>query len=326
MKALISFGLAILAIGTIASGCGSSKSAQKSDADPAVTTWQRSAITIDGSDKDWTRPLPWSVKSENISYAVTNDNQNLYILMATSSPQEQQKIVQGGMTVWVNTKGDKSYAGAIGVGYPLDAHSDRDKNLMEEAQPQRKNNKPVTLEDKHDYQIYGFDNGQIPTYTYGDTNTQGIVMRMDYSNGGELIYEAAIPLQTLYPNHNPNSSYASKTVAVGFVIEGLLHWHRRSPRRQRWRTNHRRRRWSRIRLIRQRRRSRHLHRHRLPHRRRRRRTQAAIPHHRGLAERPAIRQRRPADERLLISSFLISSLHLWPPSTRLLIVNSNILS
>jgi len=215
--------MAILAIGLIASGCGSSKSAQKADAGNGEDgAWQKTPITVDGSDKDWTRPLPYSVKSENISYAVTNDNQNLYILMATSSPQEQQKIVQGGMTVWVNTKGDKSYAGAVGIGYPLDAHSDRDKNLMEEAQPQRKNNKPVTLEDKHDYQIYGFDNGQIPTYTYGDTNAQNIVMRMDYSNGGELIYEAAIPLQTLYPNHNPNSSYASKTVAVGFVIEGLL--------------------------------------------------------------------------------------------------------
>jgi len=220
MKPLFSISLAILAIGTIATSCGSSKSAQS--AEPAGTAWQRSPITIDGSDKDWTRPLPYSVKSEQLSYAVTNDNQNLYILMATSSPQEQQKIVQGGMTVWVNTKGDKSYAGAVGIGYPLDAHADRDKAVMEDAQPQRKNNKPVTLEDKHDYQIFGFDNGQIPTYTYGDTNTQGIVMRMDYSNGGELIYEAAIPLQVLYPNHNPNSSYASKTVAVGFIIEGLL--------------------------------------------------------------------------------------------------------
>jgi hypothetical protein len=220
MKPLFSISLAILAIGTIATSCGSSKSAQS--AEPAGTAWQRSPITIDGSDKDWTRPLPYSVKSEQLSYAVTNDNQNLYILMATSSPQEQQKIVQGGMTVWVNTKGDKSYAGAVGIGYPLDAHADRDKAVMEDAQPQRKNNKPVTLEDKHDYQIFGFDNGQIPTYTYGDTNTQGIVMRMDYSNGGELIYEASIPLQALYPNHNPNSSYASKTVAVGFIIEGLL--------------------------------------------------------------------------------------------------------
>ncbi|MBS1606405.1 MAG: hypothetical protein JST42_27355 [Bacteroidetes bacterium] len=220
MKSLFSFSMAILAIGTIATSCGSSRSAQK--ADPASGAWQQQPLTIDGSDKDWTKPLPYSVKSDQLSYAVTNDNQNLYILMTTSSPQEQQKIIQGGMTVWVNTKGEKSYAGAVGIGYPLDPHTDRDKNLMEEAQPQRKNNKPVTLEDKHDYQLYGFDNGQIPTFTYGDTNTQGIVMRMDYNDAGALVYEASVPLQTLYPGHNPSSSYASKTVAVGFLIEGLL--------------------------------------------------------------------------------------------------------
>jgi hypothetical protein len=220
MKPLLSLSLAILTIGTIATSCGSSRSAQK--ADPTSGAWQQQPLTIDGSDKDWTKPLPYSVKSDQLSYAVTNDNQNLYILMTTSSPQEQQKIVQGGMTVWVNTKGDKSYAGAVGIGYPLDPHTDRDKSLMEEAQPQRKNNKPVTLEDKHDYQLYGFDNGQIPTFTYGDANTQGIVMRMDYNDAGALVYEASIPLQTLYPGHNTNSSYASKTVAVGFLIEGLL--------------------------------------------------------------------------------------------------------
>ena len=46
-------------------------------------------------------------------------------------------------------------------------------------------------------------------------------MRMDYNNAGELIYEASIPLALLYPNHNATASYASKTVAVGFLIDGL---------------------------------------------------------------------------------------------------------
>lgn len=219
MKPLINWGFGMLVVLATTSACRSSRESQT--ADPANNTWQPQPLTIDGQDKEWVKPLPYFVKSDQLSYSVTNDAENLYIMMSTKSPQEAQKIVQGGMTVWINPKGDKTYGGAIGIGYPLDAHNDRDKNLMEDAQPQRKSHKAITLEDKKDYQLYGFG-GDIPTYTYGDTNTQNIVMRMDYNDAGDLIYEAAIPLQTLYPNHNASSSYAAKTVAVGFIIEGLI--------------------------------------------------------------------------------------------------------
>ncbi|HEY6902545.1 MAG TPA: hypothetical protein VI233_17930 [Puia sp.] len=203
-------------------GCGSSRESQTSD--PTTRTWQSQPLTIDGSDKDWPKSLPYSVKSEQINYSVTNDGENLYILMSTKSAQEAQKIVQGGMTVWVNPKADKNIGGSIGIGYPLDSRNNRDQTLMEEARPDKyKNHRPSTLEDKKEYALYGFDNGSqaIPTYTYGDTNTQNIQMRMDYNDAGDLVYEAAIPLTVLYPGHNTSSSYASRTVAVGFVIEGL---------------------------------------------------------------------------------------------------------
>lgn len=222
MKSFFSLPALTLAALTILAGCSSSRKSQ--DSDPTARSWQGQALTIDGSDKDWPKNLPYSVKSEQINYSVTNDAQNLYILMSTKSPQEAQKIVQGGMTVWVNPKADKSIGGAIGIGYPLDSRNDRDKILMEEARPDRnREHRPSTLEDKKEYSLYGFDNGSqsIPTYTYGDTNTQNIQMRMDYNDAGDLIYEAAIPLTVLYPGHNSSSSYASKTVAVGFIIEGL---------------------------------------------------------------------------------------------------------
>jgi len=213
----------ILTITTAAalSSCGPSRHAESSD--PGTDNWQRLPLTIDGSDKDWIKPLPYSIKSEKLNYSVTNDDQNLYILVETKNPQEQQKIIQGGMTVWINTKADKSEAGAVGIGYPLDTRVDHDRQIMQEAQPDRyKNNKPVTLEDKKDYALYGFTKDSAGTYGYADdSNPQGIKMRLDFSNEGDLIYEAAVPLTTLYPNHNPSSSYAANNVAVGIFIEGL---------------------------------------------------------------------------------------------------------
>jgi hypothetical protein len=213
---------AAISLATIAllAGCGSSR---QSTTDPGPSTYQSRPITVDGNDKDWAKPLPYSISSEKIGYSVTNDDQNLYILLETKNPQQMQKIIQGGMTVWINTKADKSEAGAVGIGYPLDTRIDHDRQIMEQAQPDRyKNKKPVTLEDRKDYALYGFSKDSAGNYAYGDdSNPQGVIMRMDYSNEGDLIYEAAIPLQTLYPNHNPSSSYAAQAVAVGIFIEGL---------------------------------------------------------------------------------------------------------
>jgi hypothetical protein len=170
------------AIAAAMASCGSSHKA--ATADPANDNYQRLPLTIDGKDNDWIKPLPYALSKEHLTYAVTNDDQYLYILMTTKSPQEQQKIIQGGMTVWVNTKADKSEAGAVGIGYPLDTRVDRDRQLMEEAQPQRyKNNKPVTLEDRKAYALYGFTKDSTGNYDYADDNNpQGVKIRMDVSN------------------------------------------------------------------------------------------------------------------------------------------------
>ena len=206
-----------------AAGCSSSRQSQTQSDSTPTATWQQQPLTIDGSDKDWTRPLPGFNNSDNLSYEIANDGDNLYILISTKDQLEMQKIIQGGMTVWVNTKADKSQSEAVGIGYPLDSRNDHDRTLMEEAQPDKyKQPKPVTLEDKKDYALYGFGNSSgVGNYAYGDDNPQGVKMKMDYNNGGELIYEASIPLTTLYPGHNPGSSYASKSIAVGIFVDAL---------------------------------------------------------------------------------------------------------
>jgi hypothetical protein len=211
------FGLPLV----IATSCSSSRSSQESDNTPSATPLQQ-PLTIDGSDKDWVKPLPGFSKSENFSYEVANDAENLYVLISTKDQLEQQKMIQGGMTVWINTKADKTQSTAVGIGYPLDSRNDPDRNLMNDAQPNRQP-RHVTLEDKKDYALYGFgSSSEVGNYAYADdTNPQGVRVRMDYNSAGELCYEAAIPLQTLYPGHNANSSYASKSIAVGIFVDGL---------------------------------------------------------------------------------------------------------
>jgi hypothetical protein len=219
MKIPFHLGAGAAVLVALMTGCGPSRSSQS--ADPGAATWQQEPLTIDGSDSDWVKPLPGYISSEKLSYAITNDGANLYILLSTKDPQQQLKIIQGGMTVWVNPKAEKNVGDAVGIGYPLDTRNDRDHALMEEAQPDKYSHKPARLEDRKDYSLYGFVRDSIGTYTYGDDNPQGVKMRMDYNNAGELIYEASLPLAALFPGHNPSSGYASKSVAVGIFIQGI---------------------------------------------------------------------------------------------------------
>lgn len=209
----------ILFLGSLTIGCRSSRGDQATS--PSETgSWQQRPIVIDGSDSDWTRPLLFSDRKEKLNYTVSNDKDNLYILVSTHSMQEQQKIIQGGMTIWINNQGEKDEAASIGIGFPLDSRKNRERNLMAEARPDRYKDKPITLDDLNEYSLYGFRNGAIENYQYGQTNDEGVQVRIDYNRNGDLNYEASVPLSTIYPQ-NTSRNFAGKSLAVGIFIEGL---------------------------------------------------------------------------------------------------------
>lgn len=200
-------------------GCRSSRS-DRGDAPSQSGSWQQRPIVIDGSDSDWTKPLLFNSGKEQLNYTVSNDQDNLYILVSTRSGQEQQKIIQGGLTVWINSQGEKDEATSVGIGFPLDSRKNRERNLLAEARPGQYKNKPITLDDLNEYALYGFRNGAIENYQYGQNNDEGVQVRIDFNREGDLIYEASVPLSTIYPQ-NTSHNFAGKTLAVGIFIEGL---------------------------------------------------------------------------------------------------------
>jgi len=201
-------------------GCRSSRGDQSSS--PSETgIWPQRPIIVDGSDGDWVKPLPYTNRKEKLNYSVSNDGDNVYIIISTRSPQEQQKIIEGGMTVWVNSKAEKEESTSVGIGFPLDSRKDRDRDLMARARPDKyKNDKPITLDDLKNYSLYGFSS-EIENYEYGQNNGDGVLVRIDYNKEGDLIYEASVSLSTLYPQ-NTTHNFAGKSIAVGIFIEGLL--------------------------------------------------------------------------------------------------------
>ena len=207
-------------------GCSSSRKDQQTQA-ASTGTWQKQPLSIDGMDDDWAgSPLPYVEPSEKLVYAISNDGDNIYIRLATKDPLEQQKIIQGGMTLWINYQGQKTYEDAVGIGYPTDSRNSREKTLMAEARRDQKQDKPVTLDDCRDYSLYNFPKEEsIANYEYGHPNNAGVSVKMNFNNTGSLIYEASVPISSVFPKNNATG----KSIAVGIFVEGIPGASNRAP-------------------------------------------------------------------------------------------------
>jgi hypothetical protein len=222
MKIISSY-LTVAAVALIlAAGCRSTKT-DKDNTLSQDAGWQRQPLVIDGSDAEWIKPLPYYDKKEKVSYAVTNDKNNLYIMLSARGTDEQEKILAGGLTVWINNQAEKANSEAVGIAYPTGHKPSRESAIMNQARPDLYPEKQHSTEDDlAAYTLYGFSKEEtVQNYTTGQTNPEGVQVKIGFNSLGELIYEAMIPLSSIYPQ-NSSGNFTGKSIAVGLYVEGLL--------------------------------------------------------------------------------------------------------
>jgi hypothetical protein len=186
----------------------------------ATGVWQNNPIIIDGKDSDWIKPLSYIDTKEKLNYSVTNDRDNIYILLSTKNEQEQQKILEGGLTVWINKQGEKNEEGAAGIAFPTGSHS-RDAGIMR-GRPELYQEKKIMLAEIKDYTLLGFNkNKAVENYDYGKISDEGVDVRIDFNTSGELIYEALVPFSAVFAKSSTHN-YGGRNLTVGFYIDGLL--------------------------------------------------------------------------------------------------------
>ncbi|HMH23552.1 MAG TPA: hypothetical protein VK563_17320 [Puia sp.] len=210
---------ALIALAVLAVGCRSSRSDQQTGSAPTAR-WQQTPLAIDGSDSDWVKPLSWYDPKERLAWTLSNDRENIYIMLSVKDPLEQRKIIDGGLTVWINPQAEKSENGAAGIGFPADIRKSRDKSIMAAARPDLFKDQPTTLDDLTDYSLFGFGKEPISTFPYGESNPEGVEVQIGYNHSGELVYEALIPFRAVFPRSSSGIS-THRSIALGFVTEGL---------------------------------------------------------------------------------------------------------
>lgn len=157
---------------------------------------------------------------QNLAYSFSNDKDNLYILAATNNETTIQRILSGGLTVYLNSHGVKDEPGAAGIRFPT-GNASRQANKMMNDRPEYRQNKHVALDAVQDYSLFGFNTVKTQeNFDYGKQNPEGIEVSIGLNGAGELVYEAMVPLSA-FLNKNDIMNAGRKSFAIGFVLEPL---------------------------------------------------------------------------------------------------------
>lgn len=209
----------IVVLVSVLSACGSAKNSQESTL-VQNSYWQKDSLTVNGDNADWTNSFTFTDEKTGLSCIVSNDRENVYVLAATANETTIQRILRGGLTLYINNHGVKEEAGAAGISFPTGNRIQRGDKLLND-RPELQQNKQVALAAVQDYSLFGFPDIKTPeNFDYGKSNPVGVQLAIGLNATGALVYEAAIPLTSFLTKAaalNPGRA----SIALGFVLENV---------------------------------------------------------------------------------------------------------
>jgi hypothetical protein len=207
--------------------CSTSKHGVKSSA-IMPGTWQSTPIVIDGDCTDWPSPYPNYDAKAMVAYATSNDKENLYITMQTGDPLTQVKILKQGMTVSIDTSGQRD--ATFNINYPLQNDDDLSE-LFSQGDRQKKDGSPQlsrqfeqklekSAENSIQFSIDGFGtcNGG---YLVSQTLPCGVTVKVSIDEYKQLVWEAVVPFKAIFDRESITATWAGKPISVSFLVKGF---------------------------------------------------------------------------------------------------------
>lgn len=188
-------------------GCGGQK---------LTSMWRDREVTIDGVDDEWENAVTY-VEDKNVAIGLLNDQEYLYICLASIDFQRVHQMIGMGLTVWFDPQGGKEKT--FGINFPLGRQLSREDMSPErtpmsrESMPDPWKLKQMVQESAKEMIILGPEKGKsirMPT-----NGSQEIAIKLGYS-GGKLVYELRVPLVQDPQHPTAIGAGASKTIGVGF--------------------------------------------------------------------------------------------------------------
>ncbi|MES2269144.1 MAG: hypothetical protein V4520_20435 [Bacteroidota bacterium] len=93
--------------------------AQKLPGVQKASVFATEKVNIDGRVTEWGEQLQAHNNATNISYTISNDNNNLYLLTQVTDQDAINKILRVGLTFEIRKNDKKNNNGAVSVTYPV---------------------------------------------------------------------------------------------------------------------------------------------------------------------------------------------------------------
>jgi len=179
--------------------------------------WQSSAIIVDGDDKDWSADYPFYDSKSRIAYSVSNDTDNLYIVLKTNDDITATKILNAGLTIALDIKGGKDETTEIN--YPLEKQNLQSSKIKPGERPDKNSFRKEAIKESSEIVLGGFKNcnGSFKVLT---DNSCGIIVRVGINEYNDLIWEARIPISSFY-KQKLDSTDRETTYSLGIFLNAL---------------------------------------------------------------------------------------------------------
>jgi hypothetical protein len=187
---------------------------------PAViykSMWQSGPVTVDGKATEWQIPLQFYDAKTKLSFSISNDMANLYICIRATDETTELGILHTGMQLWIDTACKKNRQ--IGIQFPIvqreqgastDRHGSRQQGSEEVNSADEVAKSYTDMPDtgkinrmhRHfsnspkQMRIMGFNN--VPDGLMELPSIYPINVSIGWDNSGAMIYEASIPINTIY--------------------------------------------------------------------------------------------------------------------------------
>jgi len=194
-------------------------------------TKQTTPLKVSGKFTDWKLPLR-ADKSSGFYYGITNDKQNLYLEVKMKTRNLIGRVIGLGFTVWIDP--DAKGKNVLGINYPQSRMHEKTIHNRKKKMGEQENKQPEHLtaeqiEKRRKELIQKFnlryltggELGKLVNFQkeglenayFGAGDINAIVQMNDK---GEIIYEARIPLKSIFKN---KAAYLSKGKPFSLILE-----------------------------------------------------------------------------------------------------------